>query len=140
MSTAEMVMDERIVWDSMRLKEVDEAKSRIMQLKRQGHPVFLADGITPMERFSSQLEEVVVKAKKLTKSILKILSEEGDTRLTWDRENGNEALEAKKKFTDLLKQGYTAYSVDVNGKKNRKIEEFDVDAEEILMVPKTVKG
>lgn len=137
---SELVMDMRITWDSSRLKEIDEAKSMIMTHKRLGHEITLADGVTPMDRFLPSLEEVIIKAKKLGTRVMKILCEKGDERLTWDRENGTEALEAKKKFLELIEKGYTAYSVDVRGKKNRKIEEFDVDAEEILMVPKTAKG
>jgi hypothetical protein len=135
----ELVMDQRVVWDPRKLKEIDEAKKIIMDFKRKGHKILLADG-SPMMRFNSSLAEVIVKAERLKKHILKILSEKGDERVVWDKENGQEAKEAKAKFLELVKKGYTAYSVDVNGQKNCKIEEFDVDAEEILMVPKTVKG
>jgi len=135
----ELVMDQRIIWDSKRLKQVDEAKMRIMAFKRQGYQILLVSGL-PMEKFRPNLEEVIVKATKFGKGILKILTEQGDERLVWDKERGQEAKEAKKKFLEFLQKGYKAYSVDVNGKKNRKIEEFDVDAEEILMIPPTAKG
>lgn len=136
----ELVMDQRIIWDSKSLKQIDEAKKRIMAFKKQGHPIFLASGVL-MEKFHPHLEEVIVKAAKVeNKHTLKILNEKGDERLVWDKEKGQEAKEAKKKFLELLKKGYKAYSVDTRGQKNRKIEEFDVDAEEILMVPSTVKG
>lgn len=137
--TNELVMDERIVWDSMSLKQIDEAKSKIMRRKSQGYLILLANGL-PMERFNPNLEEVIIKAKKVSKKVLKILCEKGDERLVWDKENGREALEAKAKFVEFMKKNYKAYSVDSKGKKNRRIEEFDVDAEEILMVPPTVKG
>lgn len=134
-----LVMDRRIVWDSTRLKEVDEAKALVRQYRSEGHVITKADG-TPLDRFIPSLEEVVIKAQKIAKSVMKILCEKGDERLVWDKENGKEAKEAKAKFEDLIKRGFTAFSVDPKGKKNRKIEEFDVDAEEILMVPKTAKG
>jgi hypothetical protein len=134
-----LVMDRRIVWDSTKLKEVDEAKAMIRQYRSEGHIITKVDG-TPLDKFIPSLEEVVVKAQKVMKRVMKILCEKGDERLVWDKENGKEAKEAKNKFEDLIKKGYTAFSVDVKGKKNRKIEEFDVDAEEILMVPKTAKG
>jgi len=138
-NTAELVMDRRIVWDSNSLKQIDEAKAQIMAFKHQGYLILTAAG-KEMERFHPSLEEVIIKAKKVSKKILKILCEKGDDRLTWDRENGPEAMEAKAKFEEFMKKGYKAYSVDANGKKNRRIEEFDIDAEEILMVPKTAKG
>ena len=134
-----LIMDRRIVWDSTKLKQIDEAKALIREYRAEGHIITKADG-TPLEKFVPSLEEVIVKAQKMLKSVMKILSDKGDERLVWDKENGKEAKEAKVKFEDLLKNGYTAYSVDSKGKKNRKIEEFDIDAEEILMIPKTSKG
>ena len=134
-----LVMDRRIVWDCTRLKEVDEAKVLIRQYRAEGYVITKADG-TLLDKFRPSLEEAIVKAQKVIKKVMVILSEKGDERLVWDKENGKEAKEAKAKFEDLIKKGYMAFSVDAKGKKNRKIEEFDVDAEEILMVPKTVRG
>ena len=134
-----LVMDRRIVWDCTKLKEIDEAKTMVRQYRVEGHVITKVDG-TPLDRFIPSLEEVIVKAQKVAKRVMKILCEKGDERLVWDKENGKEAKEAKAKFEELLKKGFTAFSVDAKGKKNRKIEEFDVDAEEILMIPKTAKG
>jgi hypothetical protein len=134
-----LVMDRRIVWDCTKLREIDEAKAMVRQYRAEGHVITKADG-TLLDKFIPSLEEVVIKAQKVAKRVMKILCDKGDERLVWDKENGKEAKEAKAKFEDLIKNGYTAFSVDSKGKKNRKIEEFDVDAEEILMVPKTAKG
>jgi hypothetical protein len=136
----DLVMDRRITWDRARLKEIDEAKTMILKYRRMGYSVLKEDG-TEMERFDPSLEEVLIKAQRIMgKKTLKILNEHGDERLVWDMNNGKEAKEAKKKFLDYINKGYKAYSVDAEGGKNRRIEEFDVDAEEILMVPPTVKG
>jgi len=136
----DLVMDRRITWDRARLKEIDEAKVMILKYKRMGYPVLKEDG-TEMERFDPFLEEVLIKAQRIMgKKTLKILNEHGDERLVWDMNNGREAKEAKKKFLDYISKGYKAYSVDAEGRKNRRIEEYDVEAEEILMVPPTVKG
>lgn len=135
----ELVMDQRVVWDSMSLKQVDEAKAKIREARAEGYEIVTADG-KPLERFRPALEEVIIKAKKIGRRVMKILCEKGDERLVWDKENGHEAKEAKAKFVELIGKGYMAFSVDSKGKKNRRIEEFDVDSEEILMVPKTVKG
>jgi len=134
-----LVLNRRIVWDCTKLKEIDEAKATIRQYRAEGHVITKVDG-TPLDKFIPSLGEVRVMAQKVVKSVMKILCEKGDERLVWDKENGKEAKEAKAKFEDLIKKGYTAFSVDVRGKKNRKIEEFDVDAEEILMIPKTARG
>jgi hypothetical protein len=136
----ELVMDRRIVWDSGILRQIDEAKRKIREARAEGYEIVTADG-NPLVRFRASLEEVIIKSKKaLGRRVMKILSEAGDERLVWDKENGHEAKEAKAKFSELVGKGYMAFSVDSKGNKNRRIEEFDVDAEEILMIPKTVKG
>lgn len=135
----ELIQDRRIVWAANSLKQVDEAKAIIMAYKRKGYLILLADG-TEMVNFRPRYEEVVIKAEKVAGHQMKILSDKGDERIVWDKEDGYKAKAAKKKFEELLGKGYKAYSVLPNGNKNRRIHEFDVDAEEILMVPKTVKG
>lgn len=137
--TESLVMDRRIIWDAMNLKQIDQAKKIIMEYKKAGHMILKTDGEI-MERFHPSFEEVIIKTKKIYTHILKILTENGDDRITWDKENGRQAKEAKAKFIELLDKGYMAFSVDNQGNKNKKIKEFDVDAEEIIMIPKTVKG
>ena len=132
-------MDLRLVWDSKRLKEIDEAKAEYRKYRSQGYEIQKSDG-TAIDKFMPYLEELVIKAKKTYNHVMKILNDKGDERLVWDKENGKQAKEAKAKFEELLGKKYMAFSVDTQGDKNRKIEEFDVDAEEILMVPPTSAG
>lgn len=136
----ELVMDTKIVWDKCKLKEIDEAKKRFLEFKRQGYKTTLEDKTTLVERFNPALETIVILTEKITKSVMKILTEKGDERLVWDKERSMEAKQAKEKFNELINKEYKAYSVDKKGKKNRKIIEFDIDAEEILMIPNTVRG
>jgi hypothetical protein len=138
----ELVMDRRLVWDARKLKEIDEVKKEYREYKAKGYLILKADG-TPLDRFLPALEEIVIKAKmigQLGQKVMRILNEKGDERLVWDKENGHQAKEAKAKFEEFIKKNYMAFSVDSQGKKNRKIEEFDIDAEEILMVPPTSAG
>jgi hypothetical protein len=135
----ELVMDLRLVWNARKLKEIDEAKTEYRKYKALGYQIVKADG-TPLDRFMPALEEIVVKAKKVYQRVLKVLNEKGDERIVWDKENGRQAKEAKAKFEEFLKKNYMAFSVNSKGEKNRKIDEFDVDAEEIMMVPPTSAG
>jgi len=135
----EIAMDQRLVWNQKRLKEIDEAKKLYIRFKRLGHVITLSDKKTIIQRFNPALEEIIVLVKKVTKHEMKILTPEGDERVVWDKDNGYEAKQAKKRFNDLINQGYKAFSVNPSGNKNRKIIEFDVDAEEILLIPETVK-
>lgn len=138
----ELVMNQRCCWDSRNKKQVEEAKQWFVSFKRKGVQIQDADG-KPVQYFRPYFEELVAIASTEDlkgKRLLKILCEKGDERVVWDSNNGRQAMEAKEKFRDLIKKGYSAYSVDARGKKNRRIKEFDVEAEEILMVPPTAKG
>jgi hypothetical protein len=136
---AELLLDTWLVWDPCRLKEIEEAKQLFLKYKRAGHKFQTRAG-QQIDKFNPNLGEILVKAERILKHVMKILCDKGDERLTWDKENGREAKEAKKKFTELLAKGYIAYSVDENANKKRKILEFDIDAEEILLIPPTSAG
>ena len=135
----DLIMDKTIVWDRGSLKQIDEAKMIILSYVRKGYTALLRDG-SEMIRFNPNAEEVIIKAQKCVKKVMKILCDMGDDRIVWDCENGKEAMEAKERFTKLLDKGYKAYSIDHGGNKKSRIHEFDVDAEEIIMVPKTARG
>lgn len=135
-----IVMNQRIIWDPSRLKQIDEAKKEILKYKRKGHIIVKADG-TPLDRFDPSLGEVIIKAAiNLGRHVMMILCDKGDDLIVWDKDNGRQALEAKEKFLELIRKKYRAYSVDNEGKKNKVITEFDVEAEQIIMVPPTSKG
>ena len=137
----ELIMDQRIVWDKCRLKEIDQAKKMYLKFKRQGYKITQEDKITIVKKFNPALEAIVILVKKITaQHQMKILTPNGDDRLVWDKEKGREAKEAKNRFNELIDKGYKAYSVKQDGDKNRRITEFDVDAEELLLIPETVKG
>jgi len=136
----ELTMDRQIVWDKTHVKQIDQAKELYRDYKRKNYVITLEDKKTVVERFNPMLEAIIVLAKKITGHVMICLSEKGDERLVWDMDSGPEAKQAKNKFYELIKKGHKAYSVDRKGKKNRRITEFDVEAEEILMIPETVKA
>jgi len=141
-SQNELVMNQRCCWDSRKRKQVEEAKQWFVAFKRKGVVIQDKDG-KPVQYFRPHYEELVAIAgtdELKGKRLLKILNDRGDERVVWDSNNGRQAMEAKEKFRDLVGKGYSAYSVDARGRKNRRIKEFDVEAEEILMVPPTAKG
>lgn len=135
----QIAIDSILVWDPCRLKEIDEAKKKFSQYKRQGHVITKENGAI-MERFEPAAGQAIVLAKKVLNSVMKILNETGDERITWTKENGKQAIKAKEQFEKLLGKGYKAFSVDSKGNKKTQITEFDVDAEEIIMIPPTAKG
>ncbi len=80
--------------------------------------------------------------------VMRILSQNGDDRVIWDRRDKKQVKEAMVKFLELIKKGFTAYVVGGDGQRGHKIDTFDpgleeilmAKAKEILMVPKTVPG
>jgi len=72
--------------------------------------------------------------------VFRVLSENGDDRIVWDRRDPGQVREAFEKFGDFLKKGYTAYATLSSGKKGHRIEDFDPGMEEIILVPGTMPG
>ena len=137
----ELVMNARLCWDSRKKKQVEEAKQWFVAFKRKGVPIQDKDGKL-VKYFRPHYEELVAIADQDVsgRRTLKILCENGDERIVWDVNNGRQAKEAKEKYLDLVKKGYAVYSVDTKGRKNRRIDEFDVESEELLAIPPTAKG
>ena len=71
---------------------------------------------------------------------LKIISDEGDTKVIWNPENADEVEAAEAQFDMLIDRGFTAYKVKKSGEQGKKIKKFDEDAGKIIMVPKIVGG
>lgn len=73
---------------------------------------------------------------------LTILDDKGDTKLTWEPNDPDSVKEAKKRFDDLKKQGYSAFAVETETKEvqGRRIDKFESDMGEVLMVPQRRGG
>lgn len=75
-----------------------------------------------------------------TKHELCVLDRTGDTKIIWDSTKKDEVSNAKRTFDDLKKKGYMAYSVKKNGEKGELLQEFDEEAEKIILAPRMVGG
>ncbi len=79
--------------------------------------------------------------------MLRIISKRGDDRLQWNEQDaltGNAEAqaairEAERIFARERGRGSTAYRVD-SGKPIERLEQFDPQAEQIVMVPRVVGG
>jgi hypothetical protein len=72
--------------------------------------------------------------------VIVILDRSGDTRHTWDRRNADEVTEMRDLFDRMIKKGYQAWSVTRKGDKDRRITEFDPEAEKVIFAPALVGG
>ena len=64
---------------------------------------------------------------------LRELSPSGDTKVIWDSNQKAEVKIAKNAFNKLRAKGYFAYKVKSDGDKGVVIDEFDPEAERIIM-------
>lgn len=122
-----------ITYDPEDQNELAEVDKILKGLYREG---FKLDP----EHFNPGEFRLVPPPKSDNVGVMRVLSQNGDDRLTWDRNDPNQVKDAYKKFKDFIKKGYQAFAVLATGDKGHKLDEFDPLAEEILMVPATVPG
>jgi hypothetical protein len=61
-------------------------------------------------------------------------------KVYWDPDNEDEVESARATFNSLVKKGFTAYAVKEKGGKGEVLQEFDPDAERIILAPAMVGG
>jgi hypothetical protein len=64
---------------------------------------------------------------------LRKLGPSGDTKIIWDSDQKAEIEVARNAFNKLKEEGYFAYEVKSDGDKGIVIDEFDREAEKIIM-------
>jgi hypothetical protein len=62
----------------------------------------------------------------------RILSQNGDDRLAWDKRFLDQVHQARDKFYELKKKGFAAFLPGAGGQPARMLTEFDPSAEEII--------
>lgn len=73
-------------------------------------------------------------------SVLVILDQTGDTKHIWDPSNADEVSEMRDLFNRMKAKGMQAWSVTRKGDKDRRVTEFDPQAEKIIFAPALVGG
>jgi len=126
----------QIQWDPTLHADWEEAQKTIKRYRDQGFTLREVRG----DLKSSGLAVIDPPARDPNTILFRVLSDEGDTRLVWDRREPDQVKEAYVRFKELLDSGHTAFAIRSDGKKGSKLDEFDPLHEEILMVPKTLPG
>lgn len=138
LNTPESARDKLITFDPDDLAQATEALNEINRFRRLGFSVVREDH-----------GECEMRAPEPTEHdlIFRVLSNNGDDRLIWDRRNPKEVEEARGKFDDYVAKGYKPYVCRRDGTKGSKIESFDALLQEVIMekgqvvmVPKTMAG
>jgi hypothetical protein len=84
--------------------------------------------------------ELLPPESPINKGCLRILTDNGDDLVVWDRNDLAEIREAKAQFDSYLKKGYKAYSMRPQGDKGIPIDQFDPLLEQIILTPNTRPG
>ena len=113
-----------VLWNPAISAECTDAKDRVKELENKG---FL---ISEKENGSITLSP---PKRDPNVGVFRILSQNGDDRVIWDRRNKNQVKEAFLKFKELMKKGYTAYVTRNDGSKGHRIDEFNPALEEIIL-------
>lgn len=141
LNTVDTGRPKQLSWDPTKPSEIEEINNKIEELKEKGYTVkmYLLSGTAIL----------VPPQPKDSEFTFRILSENGDDLLVWDRNDVDQIKEAKKSFDDYLQKGYRAYRVkQLGGSKGSRIESFDDLLEEVIMqkgseallVPPTMPG
>ena len=64
----------------------------------------------------------------------------GHTKVTWDKAVPAEVDLARNAYNAAIAKGYQAFSVRSDGERGQRMERFDANAEEIMMVPRLQGG
>jgi hypothetical protein len=87
-------------------------------------------------------EEEILETELLpTQGMLRCIDDTGDTKVIWDRNSPDEVAAAQETFRRLKKKGYLAYEVTgKDGAKGAVVDEFNPDAERLILAPRMVGG
>lgn len=74
------------------------------------------------------------------KSSMKIMDQTGHTTVKWDPANNDEVEVARATFRELKAKGFRAFRVQGEGKQGERIDTFDPQARQLILMPQLVGG
>lgn len=63
--------------------------------------------------------------------VLRILGPSGDTRVAWDPTAPEEISEVRRRFDEIVREGYLVFELDEETKEGRQIRSFDPRSREL---------
>ena len=63
--------------------------------------------------------------------VLRILGPNGDTAVTWDPADTTEVEEVRRRFDEIVRQGYLVFELDRRTNEGTQVRTFDPDAAEL---------
>jgi len=129
----------RVEWNDSNLKEIEDAKKIYMDANKSHRKLTLLDG-SPMENFRSYYKGFIIKEVELksTEFSMRIFDETGDRRLIWNMADQDQVKDASELFNEYVGKGWKAYAVDAEGKRGRRIYEWNYESQELLVDDRSV--
>lgn len=62
---------------------------------------------------------------------LRILGPSGDTRLAWNPSDVDDVASVRRRFDEIVREGYLVFELEENTKEGRQVRTFDPDAREL---------
>ena len=63
--------------------------------------------------------------------VLRILGPSGDTRLTWRPGDLDEVADVRRRFDEIISEGYLVFELDAETKEGEQVRSFDPQAREL---------
>ena len=63
--------------------------------------------------------------------VLRILGPSGDTQVTWSPNDVDEVADVRRRFEEIISEGYLVFELDPTTKEGEQIRTFDPDASEL---------
>jgi hypothetical protein len=63
--------------------------------------------------------------------VLRILGPSGDTRVAWDQASKEDVADVRRRFDEIIREGYLVFELDEDTKEGRQIRAFDPEAREL---------
>lgn len=63
--------------------------------------------------------------------VLRILGPRGDTRVTWDASDVDSVEEVRRRFDEIVREGYLVFELDDRTKEGERVTRFDPRAREL---------
>jgi len=127
-------------WNHNNFKQVDEAKKKYLQARREGRNVFGMDG-KPLKIFNPELGNIRIDETELEdgEMFMRIHDKTGDRRITWKSTDPDQVKEAKSLYDKFVKKGWKPYAITRSGTKGFRIYEFDPVKQEIVIDDRTTE-
>lgn len=72
--------------------------------------------------------------------VLRILGPHGDVAVTWDPKVDEDVEEVRRRFDEIVEQGYLVFDLDPETREGRQVRDFDPDAQELRAFRPMVGG